>query len=136
MRKTLGSLLAVAFVVALVRFTRRERTTRRARRRNARDAPPAGARRAGPARPPPEPADVPDEELVARVRQQVAIPVDVEIASQDGAVVLFGRAPRYLVAALLDRVSEVEGVQVVEDRLTPVDLVAPERPPGPPDPTP
>jgi osmotically-inducible protein OsmY len=77
--------------------------------------------------------DVPDDLLADRVRREAEVPGGVEVAAEAGAVVLFGRVPRYLVDRLLQRVSEVEGVRDVEDRLTRVDLVAPERPPGPPD---
>jgi osmotically-inducible protein OsmY len=79
-------------------------------------------------------ADPSDAELVDRVRNAVAIPWDVEVVAQDGAVVLFGRVPRYLAEDLTARVARVPGVQAVVDRLTPVDLVAPGRPAGPPDP--
>lgn len=118
MRRALGSLFAMGFLVGVGLALRGERS-RPSRRRRA-------------AAPAAEAPDLTDEELAARVRERVAIPADVEVAAVEGAVVLFGRVPRYLVAQLLERVSRVEGVDVIEDRLTPVDLVAPERPPGPP----
>lgn len=62
-----------------------------------------------------------DEELVARVRSQVDIPPSVEVTAVEGAVVLFGRVPRFAFAALLSRVARVQGVVDVEDRLTLVD---------------
>ncbi len=65
--------------------------------------------------------DLSDEELVARVRASVDIPEGVEVTAVDGAVVLFGRVPRFAFAALLSRVARVPGVADVEDRLTPVD---------------
>lgn len=71
-------------------------------------------------RPDDEPSD---EELVARVRAQVDIPPGVEVTAVEGAVVLFGRVPRFAFAQLLSRVARVPGVVDVEDRLTPVDDV-------------
>jgi hypothetical protein len=160
MRRTLGTLLAYAFatvVVLLVRSGRRA-GARRPDEERARPGPVAGDARAG-ARParnrtrsarasaarapePPSPAapaeepDLSDDQLVARVRQRVAIPADVEVAAEGGAVVLFGRVARYLAQNLLARVAAVEGVRTIVDRLTRVDFVAPERAPGPPDPPP
>jgi osmotically-inducible protein OsmY len=55
------------------------------------------------------------------VRAALEPPPGVEVAAVEGAVVLFGRVPRHLVARLRERASEVEGVTDVEDRLTPVD---------------
>lgn len=65
--------------------------------------------------------DLSDEELAARVQAQVKIPAGVEVTAVEGAVVLFGRVPRFALAALLSRVARVPGVVDVEDRLTPVD---------------
>jgi hypothetical protein len=128
MRRAMGSALALAFVAGLALALRRGIAEARASRaRGGRfEADVTDIRDAEPS----------DDELAERVREQVPIPGGVEVSAQDGAVVLFGRAPRYLVDRLLDRVAAVPGVAVVEDRMTRVDLVAPERPPGPPDPTP
>ncbi|MFL5261316.1 MAG: hypothetical protein ACJ79L_02755, partial [Anaeromyxobacteraceae bacterium] len=76
--------------------------------------------------------DLSDDELVARVQARVELPADVEVFAEDGAVVLFGRVPRALADGLLERVQAIEGVTVLQDRLTRVDHVQPERPPGPP----
>jgi BON domain len=141
MRKAAGSWLAIGFVVGLGAMLRRgwaERPDRaaaapanRARGEGAARTERHGDGAATPARDA-EP-DLSDDELLARVRERVAIPADVELNVEDGAVVLFGRVPRYLARTLLERVAAVEGVSVVENRLTPVDFVQPERPPGPPD---
>lgn len=65
--------------------------------------------------------DLSDEQLVSRVRAMVDVPPGVEVTAVEGAVVLFGRVPRFAFAALLSRVARVPGVADVEDRLTPVD---------------
>ena len=65
--------------------------------------------------------DLSDDQLVARVRAMVDVPPGVEVTAVEGAVVLFGRVPRFAFAALLSRVARVPGVADVEDRLTPVD---------------
>jgi hypothetical protein len=122
MRKAAGSWLAIGFVVGLGLILRRAWAER-----------PAAAAPRG-AEPDSDADDLSDEDLAARVRAKVAIPADVELVVEQGAVVLFGRVPRYLARVLLERVAAVEGVTVVADRLTPVDFVQPERPPGPPDP--
>jgi hypothetical protein len=69
--------------------------------------------------------DLSDDELVARVAAMVDIPLGVEVTAVEGAVVLFGRIPRYAFATLLSRVARVPGVVDVEDRLTPVDDLGP-----------
>jgi hypothetical protein len=96
----------------------------RRRRAWARSAakPPIG----GDAVPPPllaprEERDLSDDELVARVLATADVPTGVEVTAVDGAVVLFGRVPRFAFAPLLSRVARVPGVADVEDRLTPVD---------------
>jgi hypothetical protein len=65
--------------------------------------------------------DLSDDELVARVRATVDIPPGVEVTAVEGAIVLFGRVPRFAFASLLSRVAGVPGVVDIEDRLTPVD---------------
>jgi len=69
--------------------------------------------------------DLSDEELVARVQAMVDIPLGVEVTAVEGAIVLFGRIPRFAFATLLSRVARVPGVVDVEDRLTPVDDLGP-----------
>jgi hypothetical protein len=159
-RRALGSTLGLGFVALLGWAASRDRGRQQGAARGApdRDAelrgrgaearPPPAAPQAAPSGaddelPAPSPviplasaaaAEPSDAELVERVRREVAIPWDVEVVAQDGAVVLFGRVPRYLADDLTARVARVDGVQAVVDRLTPVDLVAPERPEGPPDP--
>jgi hypothetical protein len=71
--------------------------------------------------------DLSDDELVARVQARVELPPDVEVFAEDGAVVLFGRVPRGLADGLLRRVQAIEGVTILQDRLTRVDVVQPDR---------
>lgn len=141
MRKGAGSWLAIGFAVGLGVILRRAWAERPDR---ASAAPASGARGedAGRTEQRGEGAasltrnaepDLSDDELLARVRDRVTVPPDVELDVEDGAVVLFGRVPRYLERTLLERVAAIEGVSVIENRLTPVDFVQPERPPGPPD---
>ncbi len=73
-------------------------------------------------------AGLPDDELVRRVRASVAIPRGVEVAVAEGALVLFGRIARHALEPLLQQVARVDGVSVIEDRLTPVDEPFHERP--------
>jgi hypothetical protein len=70
---------------------------------------------------PPGDRDLSDEELVARVLAMVDVPSTVEVTAVEGAVVLFGRVPRFVLPKLRSRVADVPGVVDVEDRLTPVD---------------
>jgi hypothetical protein len=147
MRKAAGSMLAWGFLGGLGMMLRR--ASDEARKLRAMDAAPFDfASRSATsgwtdARPVPTPmaadragdaADLSDDELVARVQARVELPPDVEVFAEDGAVVLFGRVPRALADGLLRRVQAIEGVTVLQDRLTRVDFVQPERPPGPPDP--
>ncbi|GEJ58213.1 BON domain-containing protein [Anaeromyxobacter diazotrophicus] len=114
-----------------VAFALDERQRRRRGRRHpaaGRTAEPPSAARAlaqagaGPLLPGPRTeGDLSDEQLVARVQAMVDIPPGVEVTAVEGAVVLFGRVPRFAFAALLSRVARVPGVADVEDRLTPVD---------------
>jgi len=65
--------------------------------------------------------DPSDDELVARVCSQVRVPPGVEVVAVEGAVVLFGRIARGALEQLLARVADVDGVSVIENRLTPID---------------
>ena len=140
MRKAAGSLLAWGFLGGLGIVLRR--AAGEARRLRAMDRAPfdfaARAAQDGAGQPAPDgraadARDLTDDELVARVQARVELPADVEVFAEDGAVVLFGRVPRALADGLLRRVQAIEGVTVLQDRLTRVEYVQPARPPGPPD---
>ncbi len=72
--------------------------------------------------------EVPEAVLVQRVRDRAAVPIGVEVAMTEGAIVLFGRIARHAMEPLLERVARVEGVSAVENRLTPVDAPSAEPP--------
>ena len=133
MRKAAGSVLAWGFLGALGVVLRRANAETRERR--AMDAAPFdfASRSATPRSRGTDEGDLSDDELVARVQARVELPADVEVFAEDGAVVLFGRVPRALADGLLERVQAVEGVTVLQDRLTRVDHVQPERLRRPPD---
>jgi osmotically-inducible protein OsmY len=132
MRKAAGSLLAWGFLGALGVVLRR--ASNEARKLRAMDAAPFDfAPRPATPRAGRTEDDLTDDELVARVQAQVEVPPDVEVFAEDGAVVLFGRVPRALADGLLRRVQAIEGVTDLQDRLTRVDFVQPQRAPGPPD---
>ncbi len=104
---------AVRVGVALAVVSLLDRRSRRRRDERARARPREALQRDGD-----EPSD---DELVARVCSQVTVPPGVEVAAVEGAVVLFGRIARDALEQLLARVADVDGVSVIENRLTAID---------------
>jgi hypothetical protein len=115
----------LAWFGAALLLDARLRRRREAGPRRGRAVGSMGRARAERARTAPEPGgageELSDDELVARVRARVDVPPGVEVTAVEGAVVLFGRVPRFALAPLLSRVAGVPGVVDIEDRLTPVD---------------